>query len=189
MAAWRTRTARPLGSTRITGLRRYLRDGPPPCPASVLCPSRFPPLGALPLVASQGHRPSYRRLCRGDRFSRSAWEPESSSRHLYAGHRLGGKQVSPRLLPEHGFSPGFDVVLAFDTSSVVRFRSPSRLLPDALSARLFPRRSAPRHLTDAPRGGLQPPPAGRLRRANLHLPCSIAWSALRSSTSLPPSHS
>lgn len=189
MAAWRTRTARPLGSTRITGLRRYYETVRPCAPHRYSAPRGLLRLGALPPVASQGHRPSYRRLCRGDRFSRSAWEPEPSSRHLYAGHRLGGKQVSPRLLPGHSFNPGFDVVLALDTSSVVRSRSPSRLLPDALSARLFPRRSAPRLLTDAPRGGLQPPPAGRLRRACLHLPCSIAWSAPRPSTSLPPSHS
>ena len=52
----------------------------------------------------------------------------------------------------------------FDTSSTVRFRSPSWPTPDALTARLSPQRSAPRLLTGAPCGGLQPPPAGRLRR-------------------------
>ena len=36
----------------------------------------------------------------------------------------------------------------------------------------FPQRSPPRLLTDAACGGLKPPPAGRLRRAHLHLWCS-----------------
>src|SRR6266542_5007908 len=49
-----------------------------------------------------------------------------------------------------------------------------------------PQRSPPRLLTDAACGGLEPPPAGRLRRANLHL-----WRNQhplgRSSTSIPPS--
>ena len=40
--------------------------------------------------------------------------------------------------------------------------------PDASSAP-FPRRSPRRSSTNAARGGLEPPPAGRLRRANLHL--------------------
>ena len=38
--------------------RTALRAGPPLCPASVLCPSRFSPLGVLPLagrVAEQAH--------------------------------------------------------------------------------------------------------------------------------------
>ena len=52
----------------------------------------------------------------------------------------------------------------FDTSSVDRLRSPSWSTPAALTARLFPRRSPPRLLTAAARGGLRPPPAGRPRR-------------------------
>ena len=46
----------------------------------------------------------------------------------------------------------------------VRSRSPSWPTPDALTGAPSPRRSAPRLLTGAPRGGLRPPPAGRPRR-------------------------
>src|SRR5262249_35304399 len=80
-----------------------LRDGPPLCFAPVLSPSPFLRLGVLP-------SPTTRRASRSDRFSRSAPEPEPGSRRLYAGHHLVGRQVSPRLIPEHDFSPGFDVV-------------------------------------------------------------------------------
>src|SRR5439155_23529924 len=52
----------------------------------------------------------------------------------------------------------------FDTSSVDRSRSPSWPTPDTLTGAPSPRRSAPRLLTDAPRGGLRPPPAERPRR-------------------------
>ena len=62
---------------------------------------------------------------------------------------------------------------AFDTQSVVCSRSPSWLSPDALVVHLFQRRSPPRLLTGAARGGLKPPPAGRLRGANPHLPCTF----------------
>ncbi len=68
----------------------------------------------------------------------------------------------------------------FDTSSVDRSRSSSWPTPDALKARLAPRRSPPRLLTAATRGGLRPPPAGRPRRPTsrsdwpLHLRCSTA---------------
>jgi hypothetical protein len=81
---------------------------------------------------------------------------------------------------------------------VDRFRSPSRLTPAALTARLFPRRSPPRLLTAAARGGLQPSPAGRPRRATrppaqlLHLRHSsaISWSDLlhRASFSVRGTH-
>jgi hypothetical protein len=40
--------------------------------------------------------------------------------------------------------------------------------------RLFPHRSPRQASTNAAVGGLEPPPAGRLRRAYLHLPCSTA---------------
>src|SRR4051794_4276355 len=85
-----------------------LRDGPPLCFAPVLCPSPFLRLGVLPSHAC-------RRASRSDRVSRSPPEPEPGSRHLYAGHHLGSRQVSPRLIPEHDFSPGFGVVLKLST--------------------------------------------------------------------------
>ena len=53
---------------------------------------------------------------RGDRFTRSAPEPEPSSRRLYAGHRLGSRQVAPRLVPRATTRPlGFDVVDTLST--------------------------------------------------------------------------
>ena len=44
------RTTRPLRSAPITGASPLLRAGPPANPATVLSPSRFPPLGTLPLA-------------------------------------------------------------------------------------------------------------------------------------------
>lgn len=85
-----------------------LRDGPPLRFASVLCPSPFQRFEVLP-------SPARRQAHRSGRFSRSAREPEPDSRHLYAGHHLGSRQVPPRLIPEHGFSPGFGVVLKLST--------------------------------------------------------------------------
>jgi len=52
----------------------------------------------------------------------------------------------------------------FDASRAVRSHSSSRHLPDPLVAGLFPHRSRPRLLTDAPCGGLGSPPVRRARR-------------------------
>src|SRR6266498_3140258 len=60
----------------------------------------------------------------------------------------------------------------FDTSTAKSLRSPSRSPPDASRAP-FPHRSPRRSSANAACGGLKPPPAGRLRRAFLHLPHSI----------------
>jgi hypothetical protein len=68
----------------------------------------------------------------------------------------------------------------FDTSAMVRSRSPSWSIPAALNGATFPQRSPPRLLTAAACGGLQPPPEGRLRRTTsptgqpLHLRHSTA---------------
>src|SRR4051812_273569 len=62
----------------------------------------------------------------------------------------------------------------------------SHRLPDphlTHQVRLFPRRSPQRSSANAAVGGLEPPPAGRLRRAYLHLPRSTAS---RSSTYRQP---
>jgi hypothetical protein len=102
-------------------------------------------------------------------------EPESRSRPLHAGCRRGSKQVAPRLiLGPHTFSWFRHRLKHFDASTRVRFHSPSRSAPDAVSAASFPRRSPPRLLTGAAHGGLLPPPARRQRRACLHLSHSIA---------------
>ena len=98
----------------------------------------------------------------GDRFPRSAQEPEPRSRHLYAGHRLasmytGSRQTHPRDI--HG--PWFRCHLTcFDTSSVVHSRSSSWLTPDPIRSGPSPQRSPPRLLTDAACGGLGAPLQG-----------------------------
>ena len=77
-----------------------------------------PPLGFLPL-----HR--------NDRFPCSLQKPRISSRHLYDGHHSGSKQVSPEFITEQWCNSDFDAIVhAFDTSSVVRFHSPSYSTPD-----------------------------------------------------------
>ena len=102
-------------------------------------------------------------------------EPESCSRPLHAGCRRGSKQVAPRLIPgPRTFSWFRHHLKHFDASTRVRFHSPSRSAPDAVSAASFPRRSPPRLFTGAARGGLLPPPARRQRRACPHLLHSTA---------------
>ena len=175
----------PLGAVRLDlnqlgtcAARRTLRAGPPLCPAPVLCPSRCPPLGALPLAARGPTSPiSTGRHYRGDRFSCSMPAPATSSRHLYTGHHQGNTQAAPWLrarstrafVPGSEVAPGSDAIfLLFDASAVVRSCSSSRRLPAPVKPGLFPQRSRPRLLTGAACGGLGPPPARRARRANLH---------------------
>jgi hypothetical protein len=43
------------------------------------------------------------------RFSRSVRKPDRESRHLHAGCRLGRIRTSPKLIPEEGSAPGFDI--------------------------------------------------------------------------------
>jgi len=77
-------------------------------PASVLSPSRILPLGILPLTspAPQHLRARIRRIVRA--FTRSTQEPGPDSCCLYAGHHLGSKRISPRLIPGQMNNPGFD---------------------------------------------------------------------------------
>ena len=61
---------------------------------------------------------------RDDRFPRSAQEPESRSRHLYAGRHSSSKQVSLELILEPECYPSFDVErVCYDTKSVIHLRS------------------------------------------------------------------
>ena len=167
---------RTLRSSPIAGPSSLLRTGPPLCSATGTLPLTVLPLGGLPLATRALLRPE-RSQFRNDRFPSSAWTPEPGSRHLYAGHHLGSKQVSPRLIPGECCAPGFDVICEpFDMSSVDRFRSPSRLLPDELVARLFRNAQHERLLTAAPCGGLQPPPC---RAAARGLPSSSIQHRLR----------
>lgn len=86
---------------------------------------------------------------------------------------VGG--LSPRLIPESSDYPGFDgQPFPFDTSSAVHLRSSPWTPPDRLVSGLFPNAHHLGTISAAAWGGLEPAPAGRLRRAFLHLSCSIA---------------
>ena len=92
------RMARPLRSTRITGRPHYYRT-------VRRCMPRYGTLLLADLAAWRSpscsrfsHRPPPAR-CRGRSFPRSTLTPELGSRRLYAGCRLGSKQVPPRLVP------------------------------------------------------------------------------------------
>jgi hypothetical protein len=77
---------RPLRSTPITEGSSLLRADPPLCRASILSPLRR----ASPLGIFSYHR--------GDRFPRSARQPDIGSRRFYAGGRMHGSQVSCMLI-------------------------------------------------------------------------------------------
>jgi hypothetical protein len=104
----------PLRSTPITGASPLLRDGPSPCPATGTQSLTDLLLGTLPLdTALPTNDACWRadmRHFRGDRFPRSAQEPEPGSRHLHAGHHPGSTQAPPGLIPRLGYDPGFDAV-------------------------------------------------------------------------------
>jgi hypothetical protein len=85
----------PLRSTSITEASPLLRT----VPTLILM---GPPLGFLPY-----HR--------NDRFPRSTQEPDSRSRHLYAGRSPGSKQVFPWTYPGVPTASGFDVIFSFST--------------------------------------------------------------------------
>lgn len=106
---------------------------------------------------------------RSDRFPCSIPAPEPGSRPLHAGHHLGSNQVTPRFHPEDAYSPRFRCHQSISTlhRGFAFARLPDPYLTGSESC-LFPQRSAPRLFTDAPCGGLQPPPVRRLRRTYLH---------------------
>src|SRR5712692_2697742 len=114
LAAKRTRTTRRLRSTRITKLRRYYTAVRPCASPRYSAPRSFSCLG-FSLGRSSGSLPEANRHIRGDRFPRSAPEPEPSSRHLHAGHRLGSTQVLPQACPEVTTLLGFDAIYIVST--------------------------------------------------------------------------
>src|SRR5216684_3033318 len=131
-----------------------------------------------PSRARLSHRPS-RSQCRGRSFPRSTLAPEPGSRRLYAGCRLGSKQVPPRLVPSRSaFSVATSLEVPLDASSAVHSRSPSRLTPDALLERLFRNVHHPGRGAGAACGSLEPPPARRFRGAYPHRQRSIASGCL-----------
>ena len=102
-------------------------------------------------------------------------KPRPSSCHLYAGGRLGSKQVSPELILETCKHPSFDAVP--DISTPHQWFAYAHLLDPHLtrsSAMPFPQRSPQWLFTNAAWGGLKPAPESRLRGAYPHLLCSYA---------------
>src|SRR6476646_10562311 len=89
---------------RYAGTSQLLRVSPPARPATVLGSLRIPPLGVLPLATNCSVTVSRRA------FTCSVREPGPDSCCLYAGHHLGSRRVTPRLLPEQRPDPGFDVI-------------------------------------------------------------------------------
>jgi hypothetical protein len=159
-----TKTTRPLRSARITRHHRYYETLRPCAPRRYSAPRSFRCLGCS--LSPDGPTPT--RPCRGDRFPRFLPAPDPSSRHLCAGHHLASQQAPARLVPGQQLDPGFDDTATLST--LQQWFTHVRLLGSHLtpSPAPFPRRSPPRLLTAAARGGLRPPPAGRSRRANLH---------------------
>ena len=83
-----------------------------------------PPLGFLPW-----HR--------NDRFPRSTQEPDSRSRHLYAGRRPGSKQDSPGLIPEYQQPPVLTSSLSFRHLISGSLALASLIIPDLVLRGLF----------------------------------------------------
>jgi hypothetical protein len=167
LTAEQARTTRPLGSTRITRLPSYYETVRPCTPRRYAPPHGFSRLRFSLQATSRRPQPLHWPAApSGYRFTRSAREPRPRSRHLHAGHRLANQQAPARLIPGHERGPGFDVTYLLSTLhqwfACARLRDPH--LPRS-RARLFPRRSPPRLLTAAARGGLRPPPTRRPRRA------------------------
>src|SRR5207244_4054052 len=183
----RTRTTRLLRSTRITRLHRYYQAVRPCAPHRYSASRSFSCL-RFSLGRLGGSLPEANRRIRGDRFPRFAPEPEPGSRHLHAGHHLGSKQVSPRLLPKVTTLLGFDAIYIVSTrhqwftyvrlpgSHLTRYPrafSATRTTParDRRSVRLFEASSC----TVAPEG--QPPSLSR--------PASVRFDLLHRSLLLP----
>ena len=118
----------PLRSAVITPLQRYC-EAVRPSPAH----RYFRPRGwsRLRLLPSRHQRDRAQVLT----FRTRAW---LSFAPPICRMPLGPSQASPKLIPEVGPAPGFDIVYAaFDTSSAVRLRSPPSTIPDRIMSRLF----------------------------------------------------
>ena len=154
---------------RPAGASQLLRGGPPAHPATVLTASRFS-RSAGSLSPSTTHAngsvetrlPTFRAKA-ADR-THVAYMPDTT--WPVSGHPPGSSRAF--LL-----RPGFDAtLLSNDTSTAIPENedcAPSSRSPPDASRAPFPHRSPRRSSANAACGGLQPPTAGRLRRANLHL--------------------
>src|SRR6266508_3741969 len=90
------------------------------------------------------------------------------------------RRTDPRIPPRRSMNRRFE-------TPQDRSRSPSWLTPDALTGAPFPNDAQhERLLTAAPRGGLEPPPAGRLRRAKPPSPAQHRSRNIEASTATLP---
>ena len=131
MATFISRITLPLGSTPIT--RSFIATMSSPDPRSGI--------GILPRGFCHLSFPFSSRT----KLSRSIPKPVLSSCRLYTGCHRAHKQVSSRFILEQRHGSSFDS--AFNEVTMrhrtVCFRSSPQHSPDALSGRLFPRRSPP----------------------------------------------
>src|SRR5215211_2520122 len=127
LTAKRARTTRPLRSSPITGPSPLLRDGPPLCPAPVLNPSQFPLLEDLPCATDRGPTPHHwpgrpvgatgsHVPCKSQAHARATSTPDTT--RPINRHPPGSSRSSKA-------SPVSMSTFSYDTSSVVRSRSPS----------------------------------------------------------------
>src|SRR5271165_2152351 len=130
----------PRRSPPITGPSALLRDGPPLCPAPVLSPSQFPLLGDLPCATDR--RPEQHHWSDRPVGATGSHVPCKSLSQARATSTPDAIWAVNRLPPDSSRdSKAFPVSTSpqsFDTSSVVRFRSPSWLTPAALIGATFP---------------------------------------------------
>ena len=87
------RTTLPLGSAPVTGASQLLRAGPPARPATVLSPSRFRPLGRLPLTALTRAAVSSRAFSRSTQTQQTRLT--SPLRRTPPGQSAGTRQAHP----------------------------------------------------------------------------------------------
>ena len=143
---------------RQAGASRLLRVSPPARPASVLRPSRCRPLGNLPLATPSGGSIGTRLLTfRTGAADQAHVASMPGTTWPVNGHPPGSSRdypPAPVLMPANLFR---------------HVNGCNARLPDPRLTRepgLFPHRSPRQSSTNAAVGGLKPPPAGRLRRAN-----------------------
>src|SRR5664279_1330610 len=162
----------PFAPAPLQGLHRYYEAVRPPAAHQYSPPRSFSCLGfSLPpadvntstgIIAARGsHVP-----CQRPNRARAASMPDNHQ---------GSRQVSPWLIPGQQLDPGSDCHrYAYDTSSAVHLRSPSRSPPDASRAP-FPwcssprliHRSNPRRFTASPcRAAVEGPPPSPAQHRN-----------------------
>jgi hypothetical protein len=119
------------------------------------------------------------------RFSSSVRKPSLESRSLYTGHHMDSKQV-----PSMPLSRDWDsapVLMSSENLSMRRREFACTRLSSPYMTRSSPRLFHNVHHRDlaaeAAYGCLKPPPAGRLRRAHLHLSYSMALAFLHDTKS------